>query len=182
VTKRILLGHIAGAHGIRGEVLVKSYTDDPAAIAAYGPLSDKACRRTVEIESVRVTGKGVIARVKGIADRTAAEALKGMALTVARDALPPVADGDFYLADLIGLAAVDPDGKRLGSVVAVQNFGAGNLLEIRLDDARQTEFVPFDDTHVPAVDIAAGRATIVVPVMVGEPEPQDGKEEPDGHA
>ncbi len=161
--KRILLGRIAGAHGIRGEVIVHAFTEPPENIAAYGPLFDESGARTFRIEIVHVTAKGVVARLEGVSDRTAAEALKGVDLYVDRDRLPAAAEGEYYHADLIGMAAVDPAGLRIGEIVAVQNFGAGDLLEIRLAGARQTELIPFTDAHVPEVDIAARRAVVVLP-------------------
>ena len=160
---RILLGRIAGAHGIRGEVLIHAFTEPPENIAVYGPLSDEADARTFEIEIVHVTAKGVVARLVGVADRSAAEALKGVALYVRRDRLPPAAEGEYYHADLIGLAAVDGDGARIGEIVAVQNYGAGDLLEIRLAGRKQTELIPFTDASVPEVDIAARRVVVVLP-------------------
>jgi 16S rRNA processing protein RimM len=160
---RILLGRIAGAHGIRGEVLIKTFTQAPESIGAYGPLSDKAGKRTFEIRSVRVTAKGVVARLKGVADRNAAEAIKGVELYVVREKLPAAAEGEFYHADLIGLAAVDRGGKVIGEIVAVHNFGAGDLIEVRLVGSAKTEFIPFTDDAVPEVDIAARRAVIVLP-------------------
>ena len=135
---RILLGRIAGAHGIRGEVLIHAFTDPPENVAAYGPLSDESGARAFTIEIVRATAKGVVAQLAGIADRNAAEALKGIDLYVARERLPPVAEEEFYHADLIGLAAMDRDGKRVGEIVAVQNYGAGDLLEIRLAGSGRT--------------------------------------------
>lgn len=173
---RILLGHIAGAHGIKGEVLVKSYTGDPLAIADYGPLADER-GRAFEIASVRASNKGVIARLKGVTDRNAAEALKGVALHVDRAKMPEPDEGDYYHADLVGLAAVDASGNAIGKVVAVQNFGAGDLLELRLDGAKQTEFVPFTDACVPTVDIAGGRVTVRLPETIGS---QD-EENAEGH-
>ena len=161
--KRILLGRIAGAHGIRGEVIIHAFTEPPENIAAYGPLSDEAGARTFRIETARATAKGVVARLAGVSDRTAAEALKGVDLYVDRDRLPPAVEGEYYHADLIGMAAVDPAGQRIGEVVAVQNFGAGDLLEIRLAGARQTELIPFTDAHVPEVDVAARRVVVVLP-------------------
>jgi 16S rRNA processing protein RimM len=160
---RIVLGRIAGAHGIRGEVMIHAYTEPPENVAAYGPLSDEAGARTFRIESAHTTAKGVVARLAGVADRDAAEALKGVELYVDRDQLPPAAEGEYYRADLIGMAAVDRDGKRIGGIVAVQNYGAGDLLEIRLAGARQTELIPFTDAHVPEVDIATGRVVVVLP-------------------
>lgn len=160
-SSRVLLGRIAGAHGIRGEVLIRSFTAAPEDIGAYGALSTADGSRAFEIESARPTAKGVVARLKGIADRNAAEALKGTDLYVARDRLPPPSDNEFYYADLVGMTAVGPDGATLGEIVAVQNFGAGDLLEIRLQASGRTELFPFTDDAVPEVDIAARRVTVV---------------------
>ena len=123
--RRVLLGHISAAHGLRGEVLVKTYTGEPRDIAAYGPLTDETGAHRLELKVVRVTDKGVIARVAGVGDRTAAERIKGVKLYVGRDRLPVAAEGEYYHADLIGLDAVSEAGERIGHVVAVQNFGAG---------------------------------------------------------
>lgn len=161
----ILLGRITGAHGIRGEVVVHSFAAEPKDIAAYGPLSDKVGQRTFKITVVRVTPKGaVIARIGGVADRNAAEALKGTELYVARDKLPQPDDGEFYYADLIGLAAVTPEGAPIGEIVSVQNYGAGDLLEIRPSGTADTELVPFTDAFVPSVDIPGRRAVVILPV------------------
>jgi 16S rRNA processing protein RimM len=167
---RILLGRIAGAHGIRGEVLIHSFAEPPENIAAYGPLTDAASARTFTIESARATAKGVVARLAGVADRTAAEALKGVDLYVERGRLPPAGEGEYYHADLIGLAVVDPAGQRIGEIVAVQNYGAGDLLEIRLAGARQTELIPFTDAHVPEVDVAAKRVVVLLPAQSADDE------------
>ena len=160
---RILLGRIAGAHGIRGEVLIKTFTEAPENVGAYGPLSDESGTRTFKLKSARATPKGVVARLQGVDDRNGAEALKGVALYIERERLPAAAEGEFYHADLIGLAAVDGDGKPIGEIVAVQNYGAGDLLEIRLAGASKTELVPFTDAVVPEVDIAARRVVVVLP-------------------
>ena len=160
---RILLARIAGAHGIRGEVLIHSFTEPPENVAAYGPLSDKAAARSFTVERARLTPKGVVARLKGVTTRDAAEALKGIELYLAREQLPATEEGEFYHADLIGLAAVDADGKRIGEIVAVQNYGAGDLLEVRLAGAGKTELVPFTEAFVPEVDIAAKRVVLVLP-------------------
>jgi 16S rRNA processing protein RimM len=162
-SRRILLGRIAGAHGIRGEVLIKTFTRTPENIGAYGPLSDQSGARTFTIESTRATPKGVVARIQGVADRNGAEALKGVELHVAREKLPTAADDEFYHADLIGLLAVDPRGETIGEIVAVQNFGAGDLLEIRLAGTGRTELVPFTEAMVPEVDVAGGRVVVAMP-------------------
>lgn len=160
---RVLLGHIAGAHGVRGEVLIKNHTAAAESIAAYGSLSDESGRRSLEITVVSVTAKGVIGRVKGVATRTEAEKLKGVQLYVARDRLPETEVGEFYHADLIGLAAVDPAGAVIGEVVGVANYGAGDLVEIRPRGARTTEFVPMTTAFVAEVDLAGRRIVVVRP-------------------
>lgn len=178
MTKRVLLGEITSAHGIRGEVVIRAYTADPADIASYGPLTDATGKRTFELSSIRDSGKGVHARLAGVTTRTDAEALKGTQLYVSRDALPPPADGDYYHEDLVGLAAMTADGTAIGTIIAVQNFGAGDLLEIRLAGGSRSEFVPFTDTYVPSVDIAAGRVVVVMPDMVGDKETETDGERP----
>jgi len=174
----ILLGRITGAHGIKGEVIVHSFAAVPEDIGAYGPLSDENGTQKFRLRVVRMTPKGaIIARITGVTDRNAAEALKGTDLFVAREKLPAPDDGEFYHADLIGLAAVSPDGTRIGEVVAVPNYGAGDLLEIRVDGRKETELVPFNDDFVPTVDIAAGKAVVVMPVSSSDSddntEPRD---------
>lgn len=184
--EKVLLGEIVGVHGIRGDVVIRTYTADPAGIAEYGPLIDGAGHPRV-IKSLRVTPKGVVARLEGIADRTAAEKLRGVELYVDRARLPEPEDDEFYREDLIGLAAVSPDGQRIGEVVSVQNFGAGDLLEIRTPGSRPTDFVPFTKASVPAVDLAARLVTVVLPVYAPEEpaerhdagDPQAGGDEPD---
>jgi 16S rRNA processing protein RimM len=162
-SNRVLFGRIAGAHGIRGDVLIRTFTQTPEAIGAYGPLSDESGARKFEIKSARATGKGVVARLAGIIDRNGAEALKGVELYVERERLPATEESEFYHADLIGLAAVDGDGNPVGEIVAVHNFGAGDLIELRLAGSGKTELIPFTDAAVPEVDIAARRAVIVIP-------------------
>lgn len=169
--RRILLGEIAGAHGIRGDVIVRTFTGVPQAIAGYGPLTDAVGAAALTLKVLRVTPKGVIARVKGVADRNGAEALKGRKLYVARAALPePAGDNDFYHADLVGLAAIDADGRALGEVVAVQNYGADDLLELRLATTQKTELVPFTKACVPIVDLAGRSVTVVMPVAASDDE------------
>lgn len=169
----ILLGHIAGAHGIRGEVLIKSYTDVPEDIAAYGALHDPASKRTFDITIVRASSKGLIARIDGVADRTAAEGLKGTKLCIDRARLPAPGDDEIYHADLIGLRADDPVGQTIGEVIAVHNFGAGDILEIRLTDTKKTELVPYNEAFVPEVDLERRRAVIVLPAAAGDDEADD---------
>lgn len=162
---RVLLGRINGPHGIRGDVVVHSYTEVPEAIADYGELTDSAGGRALRLKVRRVTPKGVIASVAGIGDRTAAEALKGAELWVERDQLPKLEPGEFYYEDLVGLHAVDLEGAQFGEVAGVVNYGAGDLLEIRLADSRKTELVPFGEAYVPEVDIEGGRVVVAWPLQ-----------------
>lgn len=165
-SKRVMLGEVTGAHGIKGDVVVRSYTGQPAAIAAYGPLEDEHGQRRLELSVRRVTDKGVIAHITGIDDRNGAEALKGTRLFVAREALPDTAEDEFYHADLIGLEAVDTEGTVLGPIVAVVNYGAGDLIEIRRAGRAATDLVPFTAAFVPNVNLAAGRVVVSLPVVV----------------
>ncbi|HVZ05507.1 ribosome maturation factor RimM [Hyphomicrobium sp.] len=161
----VLLGEISGVHGIRGDVLIRTYTGTPEAIADYGPLSDIAGEKTFTIKVVRTTDKGVVARIDGVNDRTAGEALRGTKLYVARSKLPETEAAEFYHTDLIGMKAVAEDDTPIGKIIAVQNFGAGDLLELEPATGGATEFIPFDDRWVPRVDLDAGV------IVVNRPEP-----------
>jgi len=162
--ERVLLGRISGAHGLKGEVKIATFTADPEDVAAYGPLTSADGSVTFEIASLRPTpGSAVIARLRGVADRNAAEALRGTELFVPRSVLPPADEDEYYHSDLVGLSAIAPDGEPLGEIVTVQNFGAGDLLELRLLKGRQTLLVPFESAHVPKVDLEAKRITIIIP-------------------
>jgi 16S rRNA processing protein RimM len=161
----VLLGRIAGAHGIRGEVRINSFTAAPEDIAAYGELTDGRGRVFV-IERLRpVKGTAVAAQLQGVRDRTAAEALHGTELFVERAKLPEPDEDEWYYEDLIGLEAVTGEGELAGRVLAVQNFGAGDLLEIRRAEGepRESLFVPFTKAAVPVVDVKGGRVVIVPP-------------------
>ena len=162
IEKRVLMGVITGAHGVRGLVRVKSFTATPADLAAYGPLEDAAGERRFALE-LAGTLKGVLlARVPGVADRNAAERLKGTRLYLARAALPDPGEEEYYHADLIGLAVVLKDGSIFGAVKAVHDFGAGDSLEIERPDGVAV-LVPFTSATVPAVDIKGGRLVLEPP-------------------
>jgi 16S rRNA processing protein RimM len=159
---RILLGVVTGAHGIKGEVKVKTFTQSPEGLGAYGPVGVEDGRQ-FEVAVVRSSKPGeAVVRFAGIVDRNAAEGLKGQRLYVPRSALPVTEAGEFYYADLAGLRAEDRSGKFLGTVCGVHNFGAGDVIEIEFSDGK-TEFIAFSDANVPAVDIAAGRIVIELP-------------------
>ncbi|MGA8158039.1 MAG: ribosome maturation factor RimM [Rhodoplanes sp.] len=169
--KRVCVARIGAAHGTSGEVRLWSFTADPLAVADYGPL-ESADGERFEIEALR-PGKGFfIARLKGIADRSAAERLSNVELYVPRERLPePDAADEFYHADLIGLTVVDTEGAALGRVVAVQNFGAGDLLEVLPIAGGDTVLLPFTEAVVPVVDIAGGRLVIRAPEGLFNPAP-----------
>jgi 16S rRNA processing protein RimM len=155
----VLLAIIGAPHGIRGEVRVKTFTGDPLAIGSYGPLSDEEGRAFV-VRSVRA-GKGVvIVAFEGVGTREEAEALKGRSLHVPRGALPEELDEDeFYHADLVGLAVVDEAGQAVGTVAAVHNFGAGDILELALSHGRAV-MIPFSRAAVPNVDLELGQMRV----------------------
>jgi 16S rRNA processing protein RimM len=163
--RRVCLGVITGARGLRGDVWVKPFTADPASLDAYGSLTDAAGERTFHLRVLDPAGDRVLARIEGIADRTAAERLKGTELYVARTALPPAGDDEFYHADLVGLVAriVAPDGtvRDEGRVRAVHDFGGGSVLEVEAPMLGGL-LVPFTRAAVPDVDLAAGRLVIAL--------------------
>lgn len=172
--KRILLGRISAAHGIRGDVLVKSYAAAAADIAAYGPLSSADGMRSFRLKALRTTAKGgVICHIAGVDDRNAAEALAGTDLYVDRARLPPPADGEYYHVDLIGLSAVDPYGELLGEVIAIHNYGASDLLEVRVLNQPATELVPLTESFVLSVDLAAGRIVVALPQTAPDDDTDD---------
>lgn len=164
----VCVGLIAGVHGVRGLVKVKPFTEDPDGVAAYGDPTDSTGRRRFRLELMSLHKGQWLARIDGVADRTAAEALKGTRLYVPRDRLPPPEDEDeFYHADLIGLRADTPDGHPFGTVLALYDFGAGDVVEVRLHDRVQSAAgrvvaVPFTRQAVPVIDLA-GRRIVVVP-------------------
>ena len=174
-TNRIFLGQIGGAHGIKGQVRIATHTQDPEAIGSYGPLDTDRPGLTITLSKVRLQKNVVIAHIKGISDRTAAEQLNGVSLFIDRDKLPaPEDEDDFYHADLIGLDARLDSGVSIGKVSAMPNFGAGDLIEVRDPESGDTYLYPFTKAVVPQVNIAEGYLTIVVPLDASE-----GEEEPD---
>jgi 16S rRNA processing protein RimM len=165
-SREILVGVFGAAHGIRGEIRLKSFTSDPKAIGSYGALHDETGTRDFVIDALRPIGTDMfVARVKGVPDRKSAEHLNGIELFVPRDALPSPDDEEFYHTDLIGLRVENERGESLGSVVALHNFGAGDILEIAPPpDApdRTTAMLAFTRALVPVVDVAGGRIVVSV--------------------
>ena len=163
----VRLGVIVGVRGIKGEVRIKSFTDDPAAIGDYGPLFDKTGARRFDLK-VTGTQKGVVlARIDGIGDRTAAEALKKTELFIERDQLPEPDEDEFYHSDLKGLEAVTVSGERIGEVIGVFDFGAGPVVEIS-----GNVMVPFTRAAVPEVDIEGAKMVIDPPDVLFDPPDQ----------
>lgn len=160
---RVLVGEIGAAQGLKGEVRLRSYTETPSDIAAYGALEDETGAKRIEIETVRVTPKALIARIKGVTTREGAEALNRTKLYLPRTALPERGEDEWYVADLVGLEAVDAEGSPLGTVVAVNNYGASDILEIALLEEGPNLLVAFTDATVPEIDIPRGRIVLVPP-------------------
>ncbi len=177
------LGVVVAAHGLNGAVKVKTFTQRPEDLAAYGPLFDATGTRCYEITNIKPDKLGARIVLKGVTNRNAAEAMAGVVLCVSRAALPPLNDGpdngdDYYHADLIGMAANTPAGDTLGTVDGVYNFGAGDVLDIA------GEMIAFIRENVPDVDVVAGCITVIMPTATEarrpeeqNPKQQDSKEE-----
>ena len=162
----ILVGRVAGAFGVKGEVRITSYTDEPAALLRYRDLKQADGGPALTLTGGRPHKGALVARAKEVATREAAEALRGLELFVPRAVLPPPDDDEFYLADLIGLAVVAPTGAELGRIKSVQNFGAGDLLEIA-PETGPSWWLPFTKEAVPEVKIAEGLVVAVRPEEAG---------------
>jgi 16S rRNA processing protein RimM len=159
---RVCIAQIGAAHGVRGEVRLKPFTEDPLSVTRYGALESEDGTRRFEIESVRPAKDMLVARLKGVTDRDAAEALTNIRLYAAREKLPAPEADEFYYADLIGLAAQKQNGETVGTVKAVHNFGAGDLIEIE-PAGGATIMLPFNEATVPLVDVAGGKIVIEPP-------------------
>ena len=171
----IFVAQVGAAHGVKGEVKITTFTADPMALAKYRTLLRQDGAPAVTVLSARPTKGGIVARLQGVGDRNAAEALRGLKLYIPRDSLPEPEEDEFYLADLIGLFVETAEGEALGTVKAVQDFGAGDLLEIQ-PRAGASWWLPFTREAVPEVRIAEGRL-IAEPPAVIEADPNEGREE-----
>ena len=165
MANRICVARIGAAHGVRGEVKLWSFTEDPAAVAHYGPLETQDGTRCFEIEALRAAKDHFVARIAGVNDRDAAEKLRNIELYIPRARLPTIEEAaTFYHADLVGLDAITPDGARVGTVHALHNFGAGDIIEIAPAEGGDPLMLPFNETTVPKIDVAARQVVVVPPV------------------
>ena len=169
---RICVARIGAAHGVRGEVKLWPFTEDPMAVLHYGPLSTKDGARQFEVARARVAKDHLVAVLKGVATREDAERVNGIELYISRDKLPATDAGEYYHADLIGLRAVNTQGETIGKVLAIHNFGAGDIIEIAPTQGSSL-LLPFTNAVVPTVDIAAGHVVIVMPPEIEGDSPQD---------
>jgi 16S rRNA processing protein RimM len=160
--KKVCVARIGAAHGVRGAVKLWIFTEDPLAVKRYGPLSTRDGARQFEVTSAREAKDHLVATLKGVTTREQAERLNGIELYVPRDRLPATDENEYYHADLIGLSAVTVAGEPLGSVVAIHNFGAGDIIEIAPPQGA-TMLLPFSNAVVPMVDLAGGRVVINIP-------------------
>jgi 16S rRNA processing protein RimM len=170
VAAPICVARIGAAHGVRGAVKLWTFTEDPLAVERYGPLATKDGTRHFEVASAREAKGHLVATLKGITTREEAERLNGIELYVARERLPATDEDEYYHADLIGLAAVTSADDPLGRVVAIHNFGAGDIIEIAPPHGA-TMLLPFTNAVVPTVDLAGGRVVIELPAEIEGEDP-----------
>jgi 16S rRNA processing protein RimM len=170
VPAKICVARIGAAHGVRGAVKLWTFTEDPFAVKVYGPLSTKDGARHFELTSAREAKDHLVVTFKGVETRDEVERLNGVELYVARDKLPATEDDEYYHADLIGLAAVTTADEPLGRVIAIHNFGAGDIIEIA-PPTGTTLLLPFTNAVVPTVDLADGRVVIALPEEIEGDEP-----------
>ena len=169
---QICVARIGAAHGVRGAVKLWTFTEDPLAVKHYGPLRTKDGTRQFEVTQVREAKGHLVATLKGIATREEAERLNGVELYVAREKLPVTDEDEYYHADLIGLAAVTPANEPLGRVIAIHNFGAGDIIEIA-PPGGATMLLPFTNAVVPSVDLGGGRVVIELPGEIDGDTPEE---------
>jgi 16S rRNA processing protein RimM len=169
---QICIARIGAAHGVRGAVKLWTFTEDPLAALHYGPLATKDGARQFEVTHAREAKGHLVATLKGVVTREEAERLNGVELYIAREKLPAAAEDEYYHADLIGLSAVTTANELLGRVIAIHNFGAGDILEIAPPQGA-TMLLPFTNAVVPSVDLAAGRLMIELPNEIDGDAPEE---------
>ena len=172
IAAQICIARIGAAHGVRGAVKLWTFTEDPLAVKAYGPLVTKDGARQFEVTHAREAKGHLVATLKGIMTRDEAERLNGIELYITREKLPATGEGEYYHADLIGLAAVTPADQPLGRVIAIHNFGAGDIIEIA-PPRGATMLLPFTNAVVPSVDLAGGRVVIELPAEIDGDDPSN---------
>lgn len=177
MTDKVCVGAITGAFGVRGEVRVKSFCGEAADIASYGPLTTEAGDRSFEITLTRPVKSGFAAKLSGVPHKEAADALRGTRLYAPRDALPPLQEDEYYHADLLGLDVLDTGGVTLGRIAAVQNHGAGDIIEVRGPALNGSVLVPFTLAIVPTVDLANRRVIVDAPPGLFSDDDEDGASE-----
>ena len=171
MTAPICVARIGAAHGVRGAVKLWTFTEDPLAVKRYGPLTSKDGARQFEVTDAREAGDHLVATLKGISTREDAERLNGIELYIAREKLPATDEGEYYHADLIGLAAVTAANEPIGRVIAIHNFGAGDIIEIAPAQGASM-LLPFTNATVPTVDLVNGRVVVELPrVIEGDDAP-----------
>src|SRR5581483_12276869 len=171
MSAKICVARIGAAHGVRGAVKLWTFTEDPFAVKDYGPLSTKDGLKHFEVASAREAKDHLVATFKGVTTRDEAERLNGIELYIPRERLPATEDDEYYNADLIGLDAVTTADEPLGRVIAIHNFGAGNIIEIA-PESGTTILLPFSNAVVPTVDIAGGRVVIELPASFEGDDPE----------
>lgn len=178
--RRICLGAIVGVHGIKGEVKVKSFTSKDSNLDKYGAVENEAGDRKFELKVVGHSKELLRVKIKGVDDRTTAETLIGTSFYINRDVLPEISDKDeFYEADLIDLMVKTKSGEEVGRVAGLYNFGAGEILEIRLKSTHKLEMIPFNKEYVPEINVEQGYI-IVESVMLNFMEDEDDEESDEG--
>ncbi|WP_298374181.1 ribosome maturation factor RimM [uncultured Bradyrhizobium sp.] len=170
MTAPVCVARIGAAHGVRGAVRLWTFTEDPLAVKDYGPLMTKDGTRQFEVTHAREAKDHLVVTLKGVASRDDAERLNGLELYVPRDRLPETDDNEYYHTDLIGLAAVTTTEQPLGKVIAIHNFGAGDIIEIAPPQGA-TMLLPFTNAVVPTVDLAGGRVVIDLPQEIDGDDP-----------
>ncbi|MGB7267975.1 MAG: ribosome maturation factor RimM [Albidovulum sp.] len=168
-TDRICVGAVAGAFGVKGEVRLKSFCAEPAAIADYAPLYNEDGSRSFTVTLTRGLNDGLVARLSGITTKEEADALRGLSLFTDREKLPNLPDDEFYHTDLVGLDVLDTSGAAMGTLRAVYNHGAGDILEIFVPGRKTTLMLPFTKAAVPTVDLTARR------IIIDPPEESEAK-------
>jgi 16S rRNA processing protein RimM len=166
----VCVARIGAAHGVRGAVKLWTFTEDPFAVTRYGPLWSKDGRQQFEVAQVREANGFLVATLRGITSRNEAERLNGIELYIARDKLPPTDEDEYYHTDLIGLAAVKTSGEPLGRIIAIHNFGAGDIIEVA-PESGPTLMLPFSNAVVPEVDLKGGRVVIDPPREIDGDDP-----------